>query len=760
MRLHLLPLILLTLGMFCEPALAYRREYRVTWEGETKEGSEVCFYRGRPGDLFTLFFSYETVTCLPGDKILDLPPGMFHAFARHRDGYVSADRDYFVYNGPPAPEAGYELLEIPLQRAAYLDLQQILETVKPNQKVGVWVAPSPLTIGTFLPRVAPETVIMIPGDTPVLPLVLENDQPVAIGDVVMTPPGRTEVARIASHSNVVIGWAKMDQRTAAELERETAGAGPEVAQFRLNASLGVYDPLFKPFDPLGGSQTFLFFTDIPAGTAKLQVRGKHWIGQDISHEIPATGVFVERRPLNLLPGASLNVLWNGGPGEGSNCKRDDIQHRPSATILLATCTNPQQQEESCTVVARRSVPFATGTASFGGLRAGEYLVTFHPPDSSPIRSRAVLLRGRDSRLEVPRKTFGFFGRVTENQAPLRARLVFATGEAESDSTGRYSAALAGAPHANLISILPCDDERVLRHVPKNSIEESVPYDIALDLSHVDVKVNTETGEAIGGADVTFAPVKGRTHEGEPVIFYESAAQRADSKGRARIVNLPRTDTVIVCARHPMYERACSEPFDPAKVLSDGVVVRLSSVGIRGIVRGHEGTAMVALVDSSGSIVDRGVLAHDGAFTWKRRPRDGEYAIYVSDRRPLFVYRLQPSTDDGDPLVITPPAIQPRSFVVRAAPTRTRETFVGLWVEHLYVPLDVWVFHQDTRGSDVELRPGSELTIRDILAAGPIHVAAAEALPPGREQLVSDVFALPENRGVRRHEVTSTHVTLP
>src|SRR6266542_2840154 len=109
-RSRVLSLFVVTL-LLALPALAYRREYAVTWEGQRKAGSEVCFYRGIWRDAFSLFFTPGNVQCLSADAILDFPPGLFHVFARHKDGYASMQRDYTVYEGPPEPERGYQKLE-------------------------------------------------------------------------------------------------------------------------------------------------------------------------------------------------------------------------------------------------------------------------------------------------------------------------------------------------------------------------------------------------------------------------------------------------------------------------------------------------------------------------------------------------------------------------------------------------------------------------------------------------------------------------
>src|SRR4029078_4908005 len=150
--------------LFCAFALplhAYRREYRVTLNGLQKTGSEVCFFRGDNGGPLALYFTYDTVECLSADRILDMPPGLFHVFARHPGGYVSEHPDYFVYRGPPKPEAGYEALEIPMRSAAMLDLHDALAAAPRGASIGLWLAPTPAAGAAIFPAVNGETTRLL-----------------------------------------------------------------------------------------------------------------------------------------------------------------------------------------------------------------------------------------------------------------------------------------------------------------------------------------------------------------------------------------------------------------------------------------------------------------------------------------------------------------------------------------------------------------------------------------------------------------------
>ena len=124
------------------PLFAYRREYLVMLEDARKAGSALCFYRGDTSSALSLFFTSGKKGCLPADKVIDLPPGTFNFFARHKDGYVSVLRDYTIYDGPPIPERGYQRIEIPLVRAGIVDAAVPAKSLQTGQSIGLWVAPT------------------------------------------------------------------------------------------------------------------------------------------------------------------------------------------------------------------------------------------------------------------------------------------------------------------------------------------------------------------------------------------------------------------------------------------------------------------------------------------------------------------------------------------------------------------------------------------------------------------------------------------
>jgi hypothetical protein len=251
--------LFLLLCVIALPAQAYRREYRVAVNGQRKEGSEVCFYRGDSGKgPFVLFFSYDSVQCLPADRVLDFPPGLFHVFARHRDGYVSEHPDYFVYDGPPKPEAGYEALDIPLRSAAVLDLREAIAGAPRGASIGVWLAPTPTAGASFFPAVDGESSMLVPAERLLIPLLVVDHQPVVMGRPLMLTAGERESLPRFARNTSVVTWVAVDP-SVTQQDRDVSPP-PDVV---LVAHGERIKPLFPLIETPARWSTLLFFGNVP-----------------------------------------------------------------------------------------------------------------------------------------------------------------------------------------------------------------------------------------------------------------------------------------------------------------------------------------------------------------------------------------------------------------------------------------------------------------------------------------------------------------
>ena len=750
-RSHFQCAVILTLAL-SSPVFAYRREYSVTLNGVRKPGSEVCFYGGKSAaNPFALFFSYDRAGCLAADEVLDLPPGLFHAFARHGEGYVSGYRDFFVHEGPAVPERGYQMLEIPLERAAYADVSAINASLKPGQKVGLWLAPAPDGSDTFFPLIDGESSIMLPAGREFVPLVVANGRPVAIGDAYKLSAGerrRITIAATPRGTTDVVVWLNFDRS-----QRELVNTLPS-PEFELKAG----GERFSSLLPLDGVSThsLVIFKHIPTGPAQIKVGGRRWVRYERELTASPEGVSVEPTALLLTPGAALEVTWNLGdvPTVAEECETGSQQQRPRLIATLQRCADVNDPA-NCSPIEHSAKEFAaSGAVRFDGIPPGSYRVSLQGPFGKPVYVDATLAPGDETSLVAPVRLFSFFGTVTINGEPTAARLLFDTGEAQSDGTGRYTAALAGDPSTNLITIRTCDEGRSHRYIPDRPITENSAYDIALRLRRVRVLVLDDKGAPVAAAVVKVSPVKAMDGT-EAITFYGGQPIETDERGRAEDASVPVDKSVVVCATHPKYSMRCTEPLTRS-ASDDQVTIRFRGDTLRGRVVGHAGDGVLALVDGAGRITEQVVLAADGAFAFQNEHGPTEYYAYTSNLKPLTVAPL-PQIVGAKELLLTLPSVPVRSFTVSIPDMTTQSGLVGIWVDGRYIPLDVLSLHHDMRGRDIRIIRGAILPVVDIAETGPIDIAyAPETSGVGG---FADPFTLPHYAGVNRHRVVGTAIIL-
>ncbi|HYH07490.1 MAG TPA: hypothetical protein VEK11_10580 [Thermoanaerobaculia bacterium] len=753
-----LPCVIAALLLFAAPAFAYRREYVATVDGQRKAGSQVCFYGGKSvADAFALFFTYQRVGCLPADDVLDLPPGLFHAFARHADGFVSGHPDYFVYTGPAAPEAGYQRLEIPMEPAASIDVSGVVSRLSRGQSVGVWLAPTEMTGGTFFPLVEGENSILVPAGRPFLPLLIANGAPIAAGRPMTLRAGQREKLPAFSTSTDrtdVIAWVKVDRASAENIAEPLSPA--EITLSVADAKLNPVFPLTRGKD---ATHSLLIFKDVPAGPAELQVRGKTWVHADIELAASTAPATLVRAPIILIPGAAVELRWNldaTWPGE-SECAA--VQNGGSAiTATLDECTAIDGTIR-CEPIAKRSATFTpSGSLLLEGVPAGKYTVTLTPPFANEVVVETDLVAGEQKIVQASFSPFRFFGTVRVNGSPVQALLRFESGQAYADATGRYSAALAADPLGNAIEVVLCSTGEALRYFPHKQIAENSSYDIDVRHRNLTVTVTDSRGKRVSGAAVTFAPVRNVDQNGSAAIYYTSDGAQTGADGIAELTGIPADKPLVVCATHEAYPRTCTAPRRPDDLTSGALTVILTAPQLRGRVIDHQGIALLAWVNPAGSVTEQVTLSADGAFTLQHPHSPGEHLVYVSATRALTVLTSPQTGDDQRDVVISLPNAPVRSFTVTAPRMTASSGFIGIWVGGRYIPFDLLLYHHDVRHRDPMLTRGRATQIVDIAETGPISVAYVP------EQAVVgvfvDPFTRPENTGIRRQAATSAVVELP
>jgi hypothetical protein len=741
---------LFLVALCAAPAYSYRREYVVTLDGARKPGSEVCFYRAVDAhDPFHLFFSYDTVQCLPADRILDIPSGMFHAFARHRDGYVSKYRDYFAHKGEPYPDRGYEKLEIPLERAGVVDLTPIAKTMKEGQSLGVWLAPTPSTPGTFFPLVDGETSVFVPADTPVIPLLVADHRPIAAGDVLYLHEGEREIVREYSRTPTAIAWLHVDrdstQRVHSLLPAPDIALQPEAGE--------ALKPLIPIYDPMDASNTLVFFKGAAPGAAHLHITGRFWLDPNRATTISSTPVHVETAPLELTAGGSLTISWKTperAPETHDKCEA--MPPKQSQPLIVATLLQCPQTGD-CTAVLRRRAAYDAGSLTFPGVPDRVNRITMQPPLAPATSAPVDIEVGRERSIDLPIQAVSFFGKVSRGGRPIRARLVFETGAAVSDEDGRYTASLAALPLTNLIRVIACDDGHVFTFVPRQAPVANAPYDIDLKIGSLSARVVSDDGAPVAGADVHYSPVKETTPRGT-AVFYSSVSKKTDSDGRVAFDDAPIAENVTVCAAHPDYPPQCTEAIPPERYTTAETLVRLRHAGLSGRVAGHSGAGIIACVDQDGRITEQTRVGDDGKFSFQKKHQTPEYLVYSSAALGLAAISIDPSSAQKE-LLVAPPAAPKKTFAVSVPTMTAADGLIGLWIGNAYIPLQILATHEELRGQDVIVHRGRPLILQDILASAPISVAFAE-FPSGD---FVDVFTLPEYAGVARHVVHGNEIVL-
>lgn len=361
-----------------------------------------------------------------------------------------------------------------------------------------------------------------------------------------------------------------------------------------------------------------------------------------------------------------------------------------------------------------------------------------------MRSLIWLLLFVSTPAAAPVQAFHFFGRVIINQELKRARLLFETGEAESDEAGQYIADLPRDPLNNQVRVIVRDTGREYRYVPPARVQVNAPFDITIDTTTLHVSVVDADGHPVTDARVSYSPVKEKS-----VVYYTSPELSTDAEGHADLADAPRSGSLRVCARKGEYGSACAELVSRS---DDGVTIRFERGGIHGHVIGHEGHATLTWVTLRGEITEQIQIAPgDGAFRACTAHDASEYLVYVSDRRPLTVLSLPPDFTPSQELDLPLPGGNIRSFAVRLS--SPRQGYIGLFVGSRFVPMQAFATHQEFRGHDVTIGAREPLAITDILETAPIYVAFAPEPRTNTDAFV-DPFTLPEFASVAKTSVSA------
>jgi hypothetical protein len=723
-------------------AAAAETRFRPMLEGKVLHGAEVCFFVGVDSpSIFRRSLTDHDVRCLPADEAIELTEGAWNFFARHPRGYVSVHPDFVAVpatedsGARSDPDAIFHNVRIEMVAAGSLDFSPLRDTIEEGEFFAVYFPNHGREQSTASIRPVPlgSWTVAVPAGTAVLPLIVREGRITGAGQLTEVAHGETARAANISRSGIVAVTTNLDiippevdalavTRSAPHLSLTTA-AGQEL----------------KPLLPLrtgaGFHRSVHIFANVPPGTHLVRLRGEHWQEDNASVVVPASGAATTlARPLITRPLSGITVNWStapglvrpGGPRSCSQDPPDDpAASSPAPLVKLLRCRQ-DGGNPVCHPVSEQELPATdSGVVNFTPLAAGTYRVELHHAGLlqretialAPLKTEAVQLQIQPTTIT---------GRVTRGGVPVRATILFATGTAVSDASGRFEALLSGNPRSALVRVTACPDERWTHTVlPTEPVLHGTALDIDIPLTelHVDV-VDRTTNEPVRNARVTVDMV---LPDGSGAVV-DSDEARANEKGRVRFDRFAIGATLEVCASlSPTHPQRCVPRFvlpedDEARTIRVELSrERVLEGQIETTVALHR--AVVAIV-RGGRILSTTTVAPDGKFSLPRADDLGEGLVLVAGNHPLVLFRRSELEPEARPVKLRLPNVQPAGFLVALAPNASPSGQVALMIGNVLIPQSLFRRHQESRGSSDTVAADRPVTVADISAAEALTVMFA------------------------------------
>jgi hypothetical protein len=725
-------------------AAAQAATFQLEFEGARVAGGEVCISDARslddPLDRLTTF---TRVRCVSADSDVALPAGDGNIFARHPDGYVSR-RALAIRQG----RAEGEQRTIELERAARLRLEFGLTK---SETAGVYVERS----GVVLPIVPGESEIAVPSGTPLFPLLMQGGVVRGIGAEVLvdegkvlalprpaTAPGKVDFAIGLVPDRGAFEKIPPGERAPGKVEL-TAGDLPSVPAANRVA------PAFR------GEEAIALFRQVAPtmGSGRVRVAGAGWAstGGELKQ-------FRAEAPLRLAPTTSLTVRWSVWDdvagiadqiGRAPRCPRLEAaapqkQDVPGAAgtglnLTLARC--PGLQAGTAARSVRRSACAQLQSVQLDGKKmAGTQTLNEVPPGvyllrlgygTLPAAVETIEVAQADSRAAIELRFDRWFGKVTRDREPFFAYVGVGEGATTDPATGEYFAVSTPVPPLPPdvarrmfsdplpIEVNGCDSEIELLFVPDERPAPNTRFDIEIVPNTVVVKViDTKSSKPIPDAKIIYAVFR---RESPDAMLFGGEFGKTDEGGAFTLSDVPRGREIELCALRDDYRKRCAERFVVRTEREKSVTIALEAVETRKgrVLHPAVGGGTVIWYHPDGRTLEYATIAADGTFTFKDPHAPGEVVAVVSAGAPLLVLR-QPPLQDGESFEIHFPAAPVRSFSVSLSPeAREVKGFVSLSVGDIVVPLNVLSKHLQLRGvRPLFLSPG-EISVRDIVASGPV-----------------------------------------
>jgi hypothetical protein len=731
-------------------AAAVRIEFKTIYNEIRIPDSEVCFFPGDASNQLKSYFQSNDVRCVPADKVLDVPRGAWHFFARSSDGFTSAWPGFVLLR---EDLDAYKGIQVDLVPAAKLNVSAIKRILQPKQHAVIYF---PGTDADHLPFLFPvrgdEDTLLVPAGRKCVPMIAEQSRPVWIGAPLQLAPGEMIEADIAPLAPLtLVAWVQFDRKA---LRR---WGGP--LDVPPPPAIDLMTPYGKRFAPIVPVHHFgepdLVLIPVPRdahGPAELVVAGDHWSTYQRSLSLPnSAGVVTLDAPIPMTLLGAVSISWdlNGQAFAASSCAPAESSH-PRLELLICS-VNPSTSSSDglpqyCRVV-REVDASDRSVIELWDIEPGDYWVRFTPAGGvTPWYEQIVVESGaKVARRLVPHYNT-ITGRVTRANRAVSSVVTFVGGFGVSDATtGFYRAYLRRDPRTNSVSVRPCDGTSSFFDKPDHSLQAGDVYDIELPANAVQIRaIDSTTENPVVSAD---CQVRAEFTRDSVSRF---AAKKTDDAGRTdlalsgRVLERAKKTKPALCCEHPEFATTCMDlPEDletPTTVRMERKNARHGKLSVSPV----DGGRLYWIADGRG-VTEQVDVNRDGTFVFSRNHGEDEYLVFVSRNLPLYAIPAPHASDDG--LEVALPSASTRNVRVHAAPGSHERLPIAVAIGNRVVPQEAFSFHQAMRGHQTDLQPGEALQLTDLCATEPIRVIAGytESQQPASYPPGTDFFLLPQHR---------------
>jgi hypothetical protein len=732
------------------PAAAGTRFELVAMFGPDRlPGARVCFSRAYEGPRRTIvdyLVSGPETRCVPADRILKLPAGLWHY-------YVVADDPYLVSTHPtelqrPTDSSeGEEVSRIvaDLFPAATVNVGAAAKTLGPADMLALYVthAGSDVSAPALVPVSPGVTEMPVPAGTPVIPVIVRDRRIVAVGEKLLLDVGEAGDATfpVRTTATVVVPF------------RIPRGSGPlrqppviRAYHRRAERVIGEYKPEKADWRGL------VFLHDVPRGRMDVLVDSREASARAISIDVPANGVVTTQDVMMEAPRAATVIQWSIDPAFAADLKQAagcDAAKAPASDakprLRIHKCADDRMVTRpielvGCTLLHEEVLSDAiSGEIAVPLTEPGQAILELTLDDISAF-DRVFVNEGKASAGTVRLAPASIRGRVTERDRPVAAAVQCGGPERPTDSSGHYHCWRPDGAR-RVVAVHPCDGSGVYRQ-EFDAGAETVDVHIPGNTLRVEVR-DAATGNALPAAIVAYwqGPASA-VPEPDNVKLGDT-----DEAGEVKAARLqPRRDA-SVCAFKKGFEKACRENVEIAAE-GDAVVsltltplsaVTASIIGAPEIVDGR------VFVMFGPALLEDAAVERNGGFGLRAVPPAGAAFVLTSRTLPLCV--LEPVTLTADDLRLRVPRVQPVSFVVKSTNARTAVT---LELGGVLVSSNAMLRHQGLRHAQYVVDPEHPLHVTDVDGARGVAVVAGAV---AAANATGDPRTLPRYPLGARREVT-------